>query len=139
MDATELWNEALKTSLTAIVAQITALNWTLIIAGAGIGEVISTRAATKKAKMHWSAPLVMGFIFGVPQFLQTGDIGMGFFKYINTAFVSGCTYAGLIVLVYVLTVRPFRALADRLAGKKEVQVIQVPVPGPTSAPDESKP
>jgi hypothetical protein len=128
MDIGSLWEDAVKISLAALTTQFSSLNWTLIIAGAGIGEVIATRAATRKAKMHWAAPLIMGFLFGIPQFLQTGDPAMGFFRYINSAFVSGCTYSGLIVLVYVLSVRPFKALADRLAGKKEVQVVQVPFP-----------
>jgi hypothetical protein len=126
MDPGSLWNDAVKQCLATLITQFGALNWMLIMAGAGIGEVIATRAATRRAKMHWSAPLVMGFIFGVPQFLQIGDFSMGFIKYVNSAFVSGCTYAGMIVLVYVLTVRPFKALADRLAGKKEVQVVQLP-------------
>jgi hypothetical protein len=123
MDTTVLLSQALSNLLAAVVAQFAALNWPLIVSGAGIGEVISTRNYRKSGrKLPWAFPLILGAIFGIPQFMQTARPD-NVFTFINGAVVSAATYSGLIVVVYLVSIKPFKALTTRLEGGK---------PGPAS-------
>jgi hypothetical protein len=114
----ELTNVAVSLA-QAISLQFAILNWPLIISGAGIGEVLNTRQyRNKKRPMHWSIPLIMGFVFGVPQYLQVAAF-KNLFTYINGAVVSGIVYAGMIVVVYVIGIKPFKAITTRIAGEEK--------------------
>lgn len=101
--------------LRTINEQLATLNWLWIIAGVGLSEALVKKAKKGKVSISWLVPIIVGFVFGLGQYLSTAT-WINLITYIFGALSSVLTYVGFIMFLYVF-VRPVKYIGDWLKTK----------------------
>lgn len=107
--------------LNSVVAQFTALSWTLILSTVGFSEVYAHRQKQKglDKPVPWYFACLLGGIIGAIETLSHIKFGVdGFFWSFFQIVKSATIYAGLVPITYLVALKPFKALVELLQSKK---------------------
>lgn len=110
------------TLLNSVVAQFTALSWTLIVSTVGLAEVYAHRQRQKNIEkpVPWYFAALLGAVIGAIETLSHIKFGVdGFFWSFFQIVKSATIYAGLIPITYIIALKPFKALIELLQSKTE--------------------
>lgn len=106
--------------LASIVSQYAGISWLLLSASVGIAEAYNNRLTQLKVKEPINAlyPMLLGAIFGVLDYFSKVKWGVdGFFHITFNTLKSAAIYGGFVPIVYIVTLKPFKAFVALLQSK----------------------
>lgn len=108
--------------LNNIVAQFSALSWTMILSAVGFSEVWAYRQSQlpESKTMPWYFAPLLGAIIGTVQTLSEIKFGTdGFFHCTFLILKSVIIYGGLTPVVYLIILKPFKSFVALLQSKTD--------------------